>query len=87
MQGALLQNLGMDGSYTVYIAGTVHSQICHVNHIMLDNLDILNEVRIALLLIQLINKAVVDLLNDLINIRNDLDEQMLVPLLQCLRQK
>ena len=86
MQGALLQNLGMDGSYTVYIAGTVHSQICHVNHIMLDNLDILNEVRIALLLIQLINKAVVDLLNDLINIRNDLDEQMLVPLLQCLRQ-
>ena len=57
-----------------------------MNHVMLDDLYILNEVRMTLLTIQLVNEHVIDALDDVVNFRHNSDQQMLVPLLQCFRQ-
>ena len=86
VQGDLLQNVRMDRGNAVDIAGTVHRQISHVDLVVFDDLNALDEVRRTIHVIQLINEHVVDALDDVVDIRNDRLHDVLAPLLQRLRK-
>ena len=87
LQGAFLQDVGVETCHAVYAEGAYHCQACHVNLAILQDRQLTHQLLIVRVLgTYFIEEAAVDFVDNHVDTRQQLLKELPVPLLQCLRQ-
>ena len=87
LQGAFLQDVGMETCHAVYAEGAYNCQTSHVNLAILQDRQLTHQLLIVRVLgAYLIEEAAVDLVDNHVDTRQQLLKELPVPLLQGLRQ-
>ena len=87
LQGAFLQDVGVETCHAVYAEGAYHCQACHVNLAILQDRQLTHQLLIVRVLgTYFIEEAAVDFVDNHVDTRQQLLKELPVPLLQGLRQ-